>query len=45
MKSHCENCKLSLQGLWHEQNETLSGIIEVCNKKLSSANIDITNKE
>lgn len=44
MKSHCENCKLSLQGLWHEQNETLSGIIEVCNKKLSSANIDITNK-
>ena len=44
MKSHCENCKLSLQDLWYEQNETLSGIIEVCDKKLGSANRDITNR-
>ena len=40
-----KTAKLSLQDLWHEQNETLSGIIEVCDKKLScSAECDITNK-
>ena len=44
MTTHCENCNQSLQDLWHEQNETLSCIIEVCDKKLDSANRDITNK-
>tara|TARA_B100001093_G_scaffold389188_1_gene375386 strand:- start:25 stop:582 length:558 start_codon:yes stop_codon:yes gene_type:complete len=44
MTTHCENCNQSLQDLWHKQNEALSAIIEVCDKKLSYANRDITNK-
>ena len=34
MTTHCENCNQSLQDLWHQQNEALSAIIEVCDKKL-----------
>ena len=44
MTTHCETCNQSLQDLWHQQNEALSAIIEVCDKKLYSASHDITNK-
>ena len=44
MTTHCENCNQSLQDLWHKQNEALSAIIKVCDKKLHSASYDITNK-
>ena len=44
MTTHCETCNQSLQELWHKQNEALSSVIEVCDKKFSGKYGDITNK-
>ena len=44
MTTHCETCNQSLQDLWHKQNEALSAIIDVCDKKFSGKYGDITNK-